>query len=171
MSRTFPVRLILSAIAIATAVACGEHASPTAPPLAALAPPPKPPKGHTVAACNIPMDMDFSGQFGPRGGKLDLGPGNSLQILPGALREVTTITAHVPKGTQAKVQFGPEGLQFAVPTILTASYSTCVTPLFGVSIAYLQADTVVEVEPSVNDPIQKKVTAFLSHFSSYAVAY
>ena len=117
------------------------------------------------------MDMDFSGQFGPRGGKLDLGPGNSLQILPGALREVTTITAHIPKGTQAKVQFGPEGLQFAVPTILTASYSTCVTPLFGVSIAYLQADTVVEVEPSVNDPLQKKVTAFLSHFSSYAVAY
>ena len=117
------------------------------------------------------MDMNFSGNFGPAGGKLDLGPGNSLQILPGALRQVTTITAHIPKGTQAKVQFGPQGLQFAVPTILTASYSTCVTPLFGVSIAYLQADTVVEVEPSVNDPLQKKVTAFLSHFSSYAVAY
>jgi hypothetical protein len=158
-------------MAIMAAVACGEHASPTAPSLAATQPPPKPPKGHTVAACNIPMDMNFSGSFGPRGGKLDLGPGNSLQIPPGALRQQTTITAHVPKGTQAKVEFAPQGLQFVVPTILTASYSSCVTPLFGVSIAYLRADTVVEVEPSVNDPGRKKVIAFLSHFSSYAVAY
>jgi hypothetical protein len=170
MSRTFPARLVLSAIAIAAAVACGEHASPTAP-QATLAPPPKPPKGHTVATCNIPMDMNFSGTFGPLGGKLDLGPGNSLQILPGALQQVTTITAHIPMGTQAKVQFSPEGLHFAVPAVLTASYSSCVTPLLGVSIAYLKADTVVEVEPSVSDPIKKNVTAFLSHFSSYAVAY
>jgi hypothetical protein len=115
--------------------------------------------------------MNFSGNFGPRGGKLDLGDGNSLQILPGALRQETTITAHIPKGTQAKVQFAPEGLQFAVPTILTASYSSCVTPSTGVSIAYLRADTVVEVEPSTNDPVKQKVTAYLSHFSSYAVAY
>jgi hypothetical protein len=171
MSRSFPVRLILSAMLVAAAAACGEHASPTSPSLAALAPPPKPPKGHTVATCNIPQDMNFSGTFGLRGGKLDLGPGNSLQIPPGALLQPTLITAHIPKGTQAKVQFQPEGLRFMAPVVLTASYSACVTPLFGVSISYLRADTVVEVEPSVSDPIAKKVTAVLTHFSSYAVAY
>jgi hypothetical protein len=71
----------------------------------------------------------------------------------------------------ADVGVPSSALRCAVPTILTASYSSCVAPLFGVSIAYLKADTVVEVEPSVNDPIKKKVTASLSHFSSHAVAY
>jgi hypothetical protein len=171
MSRKLPVRLVLSAIVIAAAVACGEHASPTSPALAVTQPPQKHQKGHTVATCNIPKEMNFSGNFGPRGGKLDLGPGNSLEIPQGALRQETTITAHVPKGTQAKVQFSPEGLQFVVPAVLTASYSACVTPSADVSIAYLRADTVVEVEPSVSNPDKQNVTAKISHFSSYAVAY
>jgi hypothetical protein len=170
MSRSSPLRLVLGATAIVLAVACGEHASPTSPFQAALAPPPKP-KGHTVATCYIPQDMNFSARIGPRGGKLELGPGNSLVVLPGALLRDTTITAHIPKGTQAKVQFGPEGLRFATPSVLTASYSACVTPTFGVTLAYLRADTVVEVVPSAADPVKKVVTGFISHFSSYAVAY
>lgn len=50
-------------------------------------------------------------------------------------------------------------------------YSKCATPLFGVTVVYVQADTVSEVEPSLNHPVRKYVVARIGHFSSYAVAY
>jgi hypothetical protein len=171
MSRSMPVRLLLGAAAVIFAAACGEHASPTSPNLAVAPPPPKPPKGHQVASCQIPKDINASAVIGPKGGKLDLGQHNTLVVFPGALVQNTLITAHVPAGTQEKVQFGPEGLQFRVPAVLTLNYSPCVTPFFDVTVAYLRADTVVEVVPSVNNPVNKTVDGFISHFSSYAVAY
>ena len=172
MSRTMPVRLILGALAVMFAVACGEHASPTSP-ASTLAPPPtpKPPKGSQIASCNIPKTVTVSKRIGRAGGRIDLGQHNTFEILPGALRHDTTITARIPAGTQERVQFSPEGLQFLVPTILTLNYSPCVTPTIGVTISYLQADTVVEVIQTANDPISKTVKGFVRHFSSYAVAY
>jgi hypothetical protein len=159
-------------IAIAAAAACGEHALPTSPLQATIAPPPPPkPKGHQVASCVIPKDVIVSARIGLKGGHLDLGDHNTFVVPPGALLRDTTITARIPQGTQAKVQFSPQGLKFLAPAVLTLNYSPCVTPTFDVNVAYLQADTVVEVVPSVNDPLTKTVKGFVSHFSSYAVAY
>jgi hypothetical protein len=124
-----------------------------------------------VAECVIPFDYNVSARIGPRGGKLELGDHNALVFPPGALLKETTITAHVPAGHEAKVQFAPEGLSFAVPATLTLSYSACITPTLGVMVVYLRADTVTEVEPSVSNPRTQTVTATISHFSSYAVAY
>lgn len=163
------VRLVLSAIAIAAVAACGEQGSPTSPSFSVK--PPPPPKGHHVATCSIPKDVVVSKRIGIRGGKLDLGHGNTFAVLPGALLRDTTIIARIPAGTQERVQFSPEGLRFLAPAVLTLNYSPCVTPTFEVKIAYLRADTVVEVVPSVNDPRSKIVVGFLNHFSSYAVAY
>ncbi|MEO8880339.1 MAG: hypothetical protein ABI446_08050 [Gemmatimonadaceae bacterium] len=74
--------------------------------------------------------------------------------------------------TSVRVEFSPEGLQFAVPATLTLSYSSCVAPLLGgVQIAYLKADTVVEVEPSRDHLLTQRVSAAIRHFSSYAVAF
>jgi hypothetical protein len=172
MSRSMPVRLLLGAAAVMFAVACGEHASPTSPTFA-IAPPPPPPKqkGHEVAECKIPKEVTVSKRIGFAGGRIDLGQHNTFQVLPGALQQETMITVRIPAGNQERVQFSPEGLQFRVPTILTLNYSPCVTPTFDVKIAYLHADTVVEVIQSVNDPVAKSVIGFVRHFSSYAVAY
>jgi hypothetical protein len=166
-----PVRLILGAAAIVFAVACGEQALPTSPTLALAPPPPPPPKVQKVAACLIPKDVIISKRIGKAGGRIDLGQHNSFQVLPGSLQHDTTITVRIPAGDQERVEFSPAGLQFLAPTVLTLNYSPCVTPTFNVKIVYLQADTVVEVIPSVNDPIAKTVTGFVRHFSSYAVAY
>ncbi|MEO6210230.1 MAG: hypothetical protein ABIQ10_08920 [Gemmatimonadaceae bacterium] len=89
----------------------------------------------------------------------------------GALRSTVTITAHSLPTISARVQFSPEGLHFAVPATLKMDYSKCYTPLFGVTVVYVQADTVSEVEPSLNHPLLKYVVARIDHFSSYAVAY
>jgi len=62
-------------------------------------------------------------------------------------------------------------LQFAVPATLTIAYGKCNTPLLGLQIVYVQADSVTEVEPSIDQPLLKNVSAEISHFSSYAVAY
>jgi hypothetical protein len=124
-----------------------------------------------VAECVIPFDYHVSARIGPRGGKLELGHDNALVFPPGALLRETTITAHVPAGHVAKVQFAPEGLTFVVPASLTMSYSACITPTFGVKVVYLRADSIVEVEPSVSNPKKQTVTATIRHFSSYAVAY
>jgi hypothetical protein len=171
MARSIPVRLLLSAIAIATVVACGEHASPTSPSQPTALASQRSGKNHQVAECIIPYDYNVSARIGPRGGKLELGDGNALVFPPGALLQETTIRAHVPAGHEAKVQFAPEGLRFVAPAKLTMSYSACITPTLGVKIVYLRADTVAEVEPSVSNPRAKTVTATISHFSSYAVAY
>ena len=172
MLRSMPVRVLLGAAAVIFAVACGEHASPTSPNLAVAPPPPKPPKGHHVATCLIPKDINASAVIGPRGGKLELGKHNTLLVLPGALLQPTLITARIPAGTQEKVQFAPEGLHFLAPAILTLSYSPCVAPsLLDLTVVYMRADSVVEVIPSVSNPVTKTVEGVISHFSSYAVAY
>jgi hypothetical protein len=171
MARSIPVRLLVSAIAISTAVACGEHASPTSPSQPSVLASRRSGNEDNVAECVIPFDYNVSARIGPRGGKLELGRDNALVFPPGALLRETTITAHVPAGHVAKVQFAPEGLTFVVPASLTMSYSACITPTLGVKVVYLRADSIVEVEPSVSNPRTQTVTATISHFSSYAVAY
>jgi hypothetical protein len=184
MRKTSSLRLFGLLAAAIIVAACGEQASPTAPGAMALAlmqskaPPPPAPKPKTesqhgphVAQCNIPYDIRVSARIGPKGGKLDLGDHNTIVFPAGALLTDTTITAHVPKGTVAKVDFTPEGLHFLVPAVVTLNYSACITPTSLLTVVYLQADTVSEVEPTQNDPTTRTLTALIGHFSSYAVAY
>jgi hypothetical protein len=177
------MRLLVVLASVATIVACGEHAAPTA--LSSVSsgvsfshrsPTPKgasASSGHQpqVAHCHIPYDIYKVVRVGPRGGKLDLGDNNTIVFPPGAILVDTTITAHVPAGDSARVQFTPEGLQFAVPAVVTLNYSACITPSANLAVVYLKADTIAEVEPSVSNPQTRTVKATINHFSSYAVAY
>lgn len=181
MKKTSSLRLFGVVAAAIVVAACGEHASPTAPSanagaMLSHAPPPPKPKsqeqhGPHVAQCNIPNDIRVSARIGPKGGKIDLGDNNTIVFPAGALLTDTTITAHVPKGNVAKVEFTPEGLHFAVPAVVTLNYSACISPTSLLTVVYLQADTVSEVEPTQNDPKARTLTALIGHFSSYAVAY
>jgi hypothetical protein len=178
MRKNLSLRLVVAVAAVAVVAACGDLASPTAPALSLKhAPPPRQPQqqqqahGPQLAQCRIPHDVWVSTRIGPLGGTLDLGDNNTIYFPPGALLTDTTITAHVPAGNSARVFFTPEGLQFPVPAIVTLNVSPCITPTTLLSVVYLQADTVSEVEPTVSDPNAKTVTATIRHFSSYAVAY
>ncbi|MEP7088155.1 MAG: hypothetical protein ABI884_12695 [Gemmatimonadota bacterium] len=166
--------LLVVAASLAFVVACGETASPTSPALTLGRS--KQPKAQSqysarLALCNIPHDVQVSKRIGPLGGTLDLGDNNTVYFPPGALLTDTTITALVPAGNTARVFFTPEGLRFPVAAIVTLNVSPCITPTALLSVVYLQADTVSEVRPTVNNPNASTVSAKIEHFSSYAVAY
>ncbi len=174
MRKTSVVHLLVAAASLAFVVACGETASPTSPPLAlgrSKQPKALSQKGPLLAVCNIPYDVRVSKRIGPLGGTLDLGDNNTVYFPPGALLTDTTITALVPAGNTARVFFTPEGLHFPVAASITLNVSPCITPTSLLSVVYLQADTVSEVRPTVNNPNAHTVTATIEHFSSYAVAY
>lgn len=168
------LRSALALVLLAGAVACAENATPTAPqsvgaPAISFAKA-KGDEGKQVAVCKLQKEEWKTEKIGSKGGSVKVG-GSELRVPPGALTRTITITAHTLPTTSASVQFSPEGLQFARPARLRMNYSSCQTPFFGVNIVYVQADTVTEVEPSNSHPGQKSVTADISHFSSYAVAY
>lgn len=174
MRRISAHRLSFAVAALVAAMACADNSAPTAP-RAASAPTAdfakaKDGKKPKVAVCKLQKEAWATARIGSRGGRVSVG-GSTLTVPPGALRTTTAITAHALPTTSASIQFLPEGLQFAIPATLSIPYSRCETPLFGVGVVYVQADTVAEVEPSTNHPILKFVTAKISHFSSYAVAY
>jgi len=126
--------------------------------------------GQNVAVCKLQKEEWKTQQIGTRGGHFSVG-GITLSVPAGALTRTVSITAHTLPTTSASVQLLPEGLQFAVPATLTMNYMKCQTPLLGVNVVYVQADTVTEIVPSKNHPILKWVSASIKHFSSYAVAY
>lgn len=167
------IRTSVTVFAFGAAVACADRATPTAPrsvafPLAASRHDDG--KKTKVATCKLQKEEWKTERIGTNGGKVDVG-GISLVVPRGALSSTVAITAHKLPTTSASVQFSPEGLQFAKPAELTMSYSKCETPFVGVTVVYVQADTVSEVMPSRDQPILKFVVARISHFSSYAVAY
>jgi hypothetical protein len=166
------VRSTLALIALGAAAACADHATPTSPRVASA------PAvtlstardDKKVAVCKLQKEEWKSEQIGVRGGRVGVG-GVVLTVPAGALTRTTTITAHTLPTTSASVQFLPEGLHFAVPATLRMDYVRCATPLVGVKVVYVQKGSVTEVEPSLNHPLFKFVTAQIGHFSSYAVAY
>lgn len=172
MRASTPVRSLVSFLMLLGAVACADHATPTAPHFSS-APPlsfSKGKDGKKVAVCKPQKEAWASSQIGSKGGKVKVA-GAELDVPVGALTSTVTITAHSLPTTSASVQFSPEGLHFVVPATLKLDYSKCATPLFGVTVVYVQADTVTEVEPSQNHAMLKYVVARIGHFSSYAVAY
>jgi hypothetical protein len=174
MSRITALRLSFAVVALVATLACADSATPTAP-RAASTPSvefakARDPEKSKVAVCKLQKEAWATAQIGSRGGRVSVG-GSTLTVPPGALQTTVAITAHALPTTSASIQLLPEGLQFAVPASLSIPYAKCETPLFGVGVVYVQADTVTEVEPSTNHPILKFVTAQIRHFSSYAVAY
>jgi hypothetical protein len=168
------LRSSLALVTLAAAVACADSASPTAP--LSVAPPLAASTSIvqnqvTVATCTIQQEAWSTKQIGLLGGTIRVG-GATLVVPPGALLRPVSITAHTPPTASASVEFQPEGLKFIVPAILTMDYSTCQTPLSGVTIVYVRQGLIAEILPSrILSILLRLVVAPVSHFSSYAVAY
>ena len=172
MSITTIFRSSLAVLSLGAAFACADGAAPVAP--RTVAPDAfryQAKDGREMAVCRLQKESWKTVEIGARGGRIDFGSGNALEVPAGALTSTVAITAHSLRATSASVQFLPEGLLFAVPATLKLRYTTCNTPLHGVKVVYVQADTVAEVEPSRNHPLLKWVAAPINHFSSYAVAF
>jgi hypothetical protein len=172
-------RLLVVVVVSSIAVSCDANTSPTAPRAPNVSarffrddgaakgkvrPPPK------VAKCSPREENHGTARIGSAGGTLKIG--SSTLIIPaGALASSVDITGRVKPGPSQTMEFTPEGLQFAAPVSLTMSFAKCQQLGFGVVIAYVQADTVSEVEPSQVYLLRRTVTAHIRHFSSYAIAY
>ena len=113
--------------------------------------------------------------IGPDGGTLVVGP-HELSVPPGALSEQVSITAVVPSDEPYNViRFAPAGLSFAHPAELTMSYANCspVNDALPKRIAYTSDDLtdILDYLVSVNEPLTRRVTGRVEHFSTYAVAW
>jgi hypothetical protein len=134
------------------------------------------PSSYTGLLQCTPLTSDSVSQtVGPLGGVLSVGP-YRLWILPGALDAPVAITAVAPADTVNRVRFGPTGLAFRVPALLTMSYANCPVPPLArfvpKHIAYTsEALEIVELLTSVDDLWGRSVTARLEHFSDYAIAW
>jgi len=112
---------------------------------------------------------------GPLGGTLKIGP-HTLVIPPGALSQKTVITAQAPSSKYAQVVFSPHGLKFnnKIKPVLTLSYAHCngLLTIIKPKIVYVDKNLkILETLLSLNISFNKSVSAPLSHFSSYMVAY
>ena len=169
------LRLTLAVLLTCAAIACAGNDLSTAPRAPTVnarpaPPPPPPPKKPKVAECKPQKDERRSARIGPLGGALTVG--TSRFVVPaGALAAEVDITAHALASSSGKLEFSPAGLQFSKPAVLTMSYARCATPFSHVKVAYVEADTVSELEPSRSNWLMRTVTAEIRHFSSYAVAY
>ena len=156
--------------AVLLAVACAD---------AALAPQETPPRaslsgavGALLTCSPLPADSVTS-VIGPEGGTLRVGP-HVLRIPPGALHDSVTITAVAPADTVNRVVLSPHGLELDTPARLKLSYANCgvVNWLLPRKVAYTTDDLVVlELLASLDNPLARRVSADLEHFSTYAVAW
>ncbi len=108
---------------------------------------------------------------GPGGGQINIGA-HSLTILPSALSEDVTITGEQIEGEVNSVRLSPEGLQFALPAVLTLSYQNCANVQQPKHIVFTDEVLIIlESFPSVDLNGSSEVQTFIDHFSRYAVAY
>ena len=109
--------------------------------------------------------------IGPAGGQLMVG-NHKLTIAPNALSEEVPIVMEQIEGSVNSVRFSPEGLQFAVPAILSLSYKNCPTSWHSKRIAYTDESlSILQVMPSLDFNKASQVKGLIYHFSRYAVAY
>jgi hypothetical protein len=168
-------RLVVVALCLSLALACGDH-TPTAPATPApqadligwlLAP-------TGLLKCSaLPYASDTE-TIGPLGGVLVAGP-HSLFIPPGAVSSPTTITMTVPSGLGVNaVKFQPEGLRFNTPAVLTMSYSNCslLGKILPKRIAYTDDNlNILTYLLSLDNLLSKRVTGKVNHFSDYVIAW
>ncbi len=131
-------------------------------------------KGLLLTCRPLPYASDVQ-TIGPAGGVLRVGP-HSLVIPRGALSRNTVITAEAPVSKYAQVTFSPHGLKFTndMKPVLTLSYAHCNGVLTAIKpkIVYVDKNlNILEWLLSINLSFNKSVSAPLSHFSSYMVAY
>jgi hypothetical protein len=97
-----------------------------------------------------------------KGGTVDVAPGVSLVIKPGALEEDTAISANMKaKRDRISFQFGPSGTEFSKPAVLCISWEV----IDGVEDLTLYGENSEEIGPT-------KITGwgvkyYIEHFSVY----
>jgi hypothetical protein len=129
------------------------------------------PPNVNLLVCDPQPYASATAVIGPLGGQISVGNHN-LTILENALSEDVAITAEQIEGQIASVRFSPEGLQFAVPTVLTLSYQNCVSIPDSKRIVYISESLqILQSLPSVDVDSTSQVSTLLDHFSRYAVAY
>ncbi len=131
--------------------------------------------GANLLRCRPLPAAHASAVIGPGGGTLTVGP-HTLAVPPGALSHLLTITGDVPSDTVNSIRFEPQGLQFVSghPPRLTMSYANC--PLLGRLLPKRIAYTtdllrILQILVSLDDALLQKVSAQITHFSRYAIAW
>ena len=135
-------------------------------------------------------DVTWSFDAGPRGAvSYNRALGLTMTVPPGALSKTVRITVTARKGDVVDYHFEPEGLQFAVPAVLTQdlSLTSVVTGLTNTLTgrtlkgAYYSADrlqydpktgkaVVNEFQPTLSSGLLGVVSFQIKHFSGYVVA-
>lgn len=110
--------------------------------------------------------------IGPAGGEVRVG-NHKLTIPPSALSTDVSIVMEQVEGRVNSVRLSPEGLQFAVPAILSLSYKNCPTATWHYKrIVYTdELLSILEIMPSLDFNRASQVKGLINHFSRYAVAY
>jgi hypothetical protein len=146
----------------------------------------------SVVTRSSSLDRDVSWSFdaGPKGAiSHNKQTGLTMTVPPGALTKTVRITVTARRGNVVDYHFEPEGLQFAVPAVLTQDLSLTTVlsgltnTLFGrtlkgayYSSAKLQYDpktgkaVVNEFQPTVSSGLLGIVSFQIKHFSGYVVA-
>jgi hypothetical protein len=123
--------------------------------------------------CDSPDLGSVSKTIGPAGGVVQIGP-HSLTVPAGALYKPVTITATARSGKYVKIDFEPHGLRFKTRATLRLSYSHCGSRPLLPKVVYVDGVgdllSVLELVPALNDRSNDRVTAWLRHFSGYAIA-
>ncbi len=167
-------RLVVVALCLSLALACGEHTPTAAPqaPEASLLGSLLGPTG--LLKCSSVPYAQSTATIGPLGGSIRAGP-HTLVIPAGALLSPTNITMTVPTGLGVNaVKFQPEGLRFLAPAVLSMSYSNC--SLLGYvlpkRIAYTDDNLhILSYLLSLDNLLSNRVTGKVNHFSDYVIAW
>src|SRR5262249_2027035 len=114
-----------------------------------------------------------SATIGSAGGTMTTG-GHTFTVPAGALSSSVKITMSVPSDTVASVRFTPSGLRFNslhLP-ILTMSVKTCTIPTGSAPQVVYTSDNLLSILETLGSTYSNStVTAYVSHFSRYAVHY
>jgi hypothetical protein len=112
---------------------------------------------------------------GPAGGTILVGP-HRLVVPAGALAAPVLITAEAPSDSVNSVRLLPHGLTFAQgkPARLTLSYANCslLGQLLPKRIVYTSdLLEILQWLVSLDEPLARRVSTNLEHFSRYAIAW
>ncbi len=120
--------------------------------------------------CELHPAYTTSADIGSRGGRITAGS-VTLVIPPGALSHTVHITATMPAGDAAYVEFQPSGLRFRRAAGLLMNTEDCAVP-WDPSVLYVDDDgRVLERIDARYIPYLQLVAAPITHFSGYVLAW
>ena len=127
--------------------------------------------GTNVLVCAPQPYASATVEIGRAGGQITVG-NHTLKIPERALSQRVTITMEQVEGTSNSVRFGPEGLHFELPAVLTLSYKNCPNVKHWKRIVYTdEMLNILEPTVSLDFSSSSQVKGLIYHFSRYAVAY